>query len=56
MSESTTRNEVIAILQDALLEVETTLQDLDFGDPVIESLESILGMLDIAVEMLEGEL
>lgn len=56
MTDTTTSAEVLTILADVLLEAETTMQTLDFGDPVIEPLESILWMLDIAVEMLEGEL
>lgn len=46
--------EVLTILADVLLEVETSMQTLDFGDPSIETFGYIMSKLDIVVAELEA--
>jgi hypothetical protein len=48
-------NNVIPILRDIVLEAQTTSRDLEFDDPVVESLDYIENMTKRAIEKLGGE-
>lgn len=48
-------NDVIPILNDIVLEAQTTARDLEYDDPVINNLYFIENMTKRAIEMLGGD-
>ena len=48
-------NDVIPILNDIVLEAQTTARDLEYDDPVITNLNFIESMTKRAIEKLGGE-
>lgn len=48
-------SDVIPILRDIVLEAKTTSRNLEYDDPVVESLDYIETMTKCAIEKLGGE-